>query len=93
MYRGRTLAVYRKSALITAARKARKGGVSFAAAQKWSKYFGEPPNADYDAYDVGASFIFFVEDTYGEKRLFSFFQATGREPSLDAPSRRFWGVG
>ncbi|MFZ4713724.1 MAG: hypothetical protein ACOYL6_08440 [Bacteriovoracaceae bacterium] len=48
---------YRNRALSVASKKARKGEVSFALVQKWSKYFGDPPNADYEAYEVGASFI------------------------------------
>jgi hypothetical protein len=82
---------YRKRALATAARKAAKGEVGFAKAQKWSTYFGDPPHADYDAYDVGASFVFFVEDVYGEKRLFAFFRSTGSEKTLDAATRKAFG--
>lgn len=83
--------VYKERALATASKKARKGEVSFAAVQKWSEYFGEPPKANYEAYDVGASFIFFAQDTYGKEKLFTFFRATGNDRTLDAACKSAFG--
>jgi hypothetical protein len=76
--------VYRARALAAASQNAAKDGISFDRIQKWSTYFGDPPDADWDAYLVGSSFIFFIQDTYGQQKLLTFFKEIGRLGNLNA---------
>lgn len=58
------LSAYKQQALNAGAAQHSKGNVSFAKVQKWSSYYGRPGSGTKYAYDVGASFNFFVMDTY-----------------------------
>lgn len=68
---------YKTHALYTAAVQLHKNNLSFAKTQKWSKYFGAPKDGKRYAYEVGASFVFFVMDRFGEKKLKNLFIAIG----------------
>ncbi len=78
-----TLDQYKKQALVIAKRKYLNGDVSFEKAQEWSKYFGGPEEADYDAYLVGSSFVFYIIDTFGIDKLYDFFVDVGRTRNLE----------
>ena len=64
-------------ALPTAALQLQKGNLCFAKVQKWSEYFGIPYMDRGYAYEVGASFDFFVIDQFGEEKLKELFIAIG----------------
>jgi hypothetical protein len=67
--------LYRRRASIVAAQRAREDEAILAHAQRWSQYFGDPAiRADFEAYEVGASFVLFLLDTFGPddtRRLFA----------------------
>ena len=42
-----------------------------------------PPQADWTAYDVGASFIYIARDKYGKEKLLTFFTEIGRQGKLE----------
>lgn len=70
------------------------GKVSFALAQDWSHYFGDSPsNFHYDAYNVGASFVYFLQDTFGDDKLKEFLAALGSTQELGAAVQMTFGVG
>jgi len=75
--------VYKKQALATSAQYARHGKVKFEMIQKWKEYFGIPPEADWNAYQVGSSFIFFARDAFGAEKVREFFGAVGQSGDLD----------
>lgn len=68
-----SLAQYKESSICFATSECRKGSVGFEKIQKWSKYFGSPSKANWNAYLVGSSFIFYIIDTYSEEKLWEFF--------------------
>jgi hypothetical protein len=65
--------------------------------QEWRVYFGAPKEGqhvlDFGAYDVGAAFVFFVTERYGEDKLRALLVDLGRTRSLDASSRAVLGAG
>lgn len=76
-------AEYKNESLAVAAIQNLKSNVSFDKVQKWSEYFGDPrTKTNYYAYPVGASFNFFVIDTYGMDKLFMFFKDIGKTQDL-----------
>lgn len=77
---------YKRKALRMAARAMKEDGISFAKVQKWSDYFGIPErgNVNWDAYQTGASFNYYLWDTYGKARLLDFFTALGDRKELEA---------
>jgi hypothetical protein len=81
-------AEYKAEALAVAALQHRRDNVAFAKVQKWSDYFGNPQiKTNYYAYPVGASFNYFIIDTYGMDRLFDFFKEIGATGALEESSR------
>lgn len=75
---------YKSEALTVAAVQNLKSNLSLAKAQKWSEYFGNPEmQTSFYAYPVGASFVFFLIDTYGMKRFFAFVKDLGQTVKLD----------
>lgn len=81
---------YKKSALRTAKKELEKGNVNFDTVQNWTEYFGnwkttkrKGVKRNYDAYDVGASFVYYLVDEYGEKKYKKFLVALGKEPGLN----------
>jgi hypothetical protein len=77
-----TLEEYKRLALNVAAIQHHKGNVSFEKVQAWSSYYGYPGSGSSFAYDVGASFNFFIVDTYGEETLYQFFVDIGKTKDL-----------
>jgi hypothetical protein len=72
---------YRARASVVAAERAREDGAILAHAERWSEYFGDPKTrADFDAYDVGASF---------DQFLFDVLQPVSLPPHHSASSLRF----
>jgi len=82
---------YKTYALYIAALQLRKGNLSFAKAQKWSSYFGGPKAGKRHAYEVGASFVFFVMDRFGEKKLKRLFIAIGSSHDFAAAAQSTLG--
>ena len=74
---------YKSSALALAAGRLANGSVELADLQRWSQYFGDPRvGADFSAYDVGAAFVFFLQDTFGEAALEQLLADIARSRSL-----------
>lgn len=66
---------YKKKAFKVAKDYSSKRKISFKLAQDWSTYFGSPPGkVDFNSYFVGATFIYFIQEKYGDDSLFSFFE-------------------
>jgi len=91
-----TLRKYRHAALVLAARRLSTGSVSVTDMQAWSKYFGDPVDhpdkvADYDAYEVGSAFDFFVQGTHGEGALKSLFLDLATTRSLASSVKTVFG--
>jgi dienelactone hydrolase len=58
---------YRSRAFVVAAQRAGEDDAILVHAARWSEYFGDPGmHPDYDAYDVGAAFDFFLMKEFGE---------------------------
>jgi hypothetical protein len=75
---------YKSEALAVAAVQNLKSNISLAKAQKWSEYFGNPEmQTNFYAYPVGASFVFFLLDTYGMDEFFVFVKDLGQTVNLD----------
>lgn len=69
-----TLSNYKKEAILKASKQIEH--LSFKILQQWRVYFGDFSNSNeknWAAYDVGASFIFFILDTYSKEKLYEFF--------------------
>lgn len=82
---------YKNEALAIAALQNIRNNVSFEKAQKWPQYFGDPQiKTNFYAYPVGASFDFFIMDTYGTKRLFAFFKDIGKTQDLTKSLRNIF---
>lgn len=79
-------------ALPAAALQLQKNNLSFAKVQKWSEYFGDPHNGRWHAYDVGASFDFFIIDKFGERKLRELFAAIGLSHDFAAAVYSVLGV-
>jgi len=78
-----TLPRYKRHALVLAARRLTAGSVRLPDLQAWSKYFGDPKvKADFDAYEVGSAFVFFVQDTRGNDALRKLYVDLGRTRAL-----------
>lgn len=73
-----------EEALPTAAIQNKNGNVNFEKVQDWKTYFGGPYNGNYYAYPVGASFDFFILNTYGQALLDQFFVTIGNTLDLDS---------
>ncbi|MFH2046370.1 MAG: Ig-like domain-containing protein [Pseudomonadota bacterium] len=88
------LPAYKEQALNVAKVQQTKNNVSFGKVQKWSVYYGPPgtnPNLGY-AYDVGASFNFFVMDNYGEERFWKFVKDIGTTRDLGKSSQNVLNI-
>jgi hypothetical protein len=58
---------YKARAAVVAAQRAHEDDAILEHARHWSVYFGDPATrADYEAYDVGASFVLFLFAGFGE---------------------------
>jgi hypothetical protein len=77
---------FKQNSMRIAAEYIRDGKVSFAKIQDWKKFFGDPRagynSLDFESYDVGASFVYFVIDHYGEEVLYTFFEDIGKTKNL-----------
>lgn len=82
---------YKKTAFKKAKAKALNGKLSFKLVQKWKKYFGSPPNVDFEAYMVGATFIYFITEKFGKSKLDNFFISIGRTQSLQKSIKEAFG--
>lgn len=82
---------FKNESLAIAANEMKKGNLNFETIQNWTEYFGnwqtvkrEGVKRNYDAYNVGASFVYYFIDTYGEKRYRDLLIAIGKEPDLNS---------
>lgn len=80
-------------ALAIASAQVKAGALGFAKVQHWSSYAGNRPSEGNDyAYPVGSSFVYFVIDSFGEKKLFDFFRDVGETRDLDTSLQRVFGL-
>jgi len=58
--------------------------LSFKKVQKWDEFFGafDSPQKNWDAYEVGVSFIFFIFDTYSKEKLYELFISISKTENL-----------
>jgi hypothetical protein len=93
MIAGENMANHKRSSLAIANRELKANGLSFEELQHWSDYAGNLPSQKMDyAYPVGSSFVYFVIDSFGEKKLFDFFRDIGETRDLDASLRNVFGL-
>lgn len=93
MIAGENMANHKRSSLAIANREVTAKGVSFETLQHWSDYAGTGPSPKmYYAYPVGSSFVYFVIDSFGEKKLFDFFRDIGETRDLDTSLRNILGL-
>ena len=88
-------ALYQQAALQVAAISNQQGNVSFAQVQDWSTYFGDPESsagANWNAYDVGASFDYMIRDNKGEQALHDFFADIGITQDLGQTFTRLFSA-
>jgi hypothetical protein len=81
---GGALDHYKSTTLALAAGRLANGSVKLDDLQRWSQYFGDPKvGADFNAYDVGAAFVFSSRTTSGRR-------CSGSSLSISAGAGR-WG--
>jgi hypothetical protein len=87
----------KKQKVMTSAEKnRRKGRLHFASAARWKQFFGNPNtnfnNLDWSAYDVGASFVYYIIDNYSEEELYTFCLSLGETKDFKASIQLVFGV-
>lgn len=88
---------YKQRSLSAANREIRANRLSFALLQNWTRYNGDWKSSqdDFrrnpDAYAVGASFVFYVMDTYGEGNWLQFLRHMGQAKNLELALGRVTG--
>ncbi|HEX5061732.1 MAG TPA: hypothetical protein VFV99_20335 [Kofleriaceae bacterium] len=93
MIAGENMANHKRSSLAIANREVKTKGVGFETMQHWSDYAGNVPSPKQAyAYPVGSSFVYFVIDSFGEKKLFDFFRDIGETRDLDTSLRNIFGL-
>ncbi len=88
-----TSAELEKSARRAAALQLAAGNLSFEKLARWSVYFGDPQQerrASF-AYPVGAAFVLFLRDTFGDERFMALLVALGRSRTLDGAAQAALG--
>lgn len=94
MIAGENMTNYKRSALAIASVQVKANAVSFAKVQQWWSYAGRlPSEGNAYAYPVGSSFVYFVIDSFGEKKLFDFFRDVGETRDLDTSLQHVFGLG
>lgn len=78
-----TIASYRTMSMTFAKRKIARNLLTFEALQKWKTYFGSGTTFDYDAYYIGANFIFFVDETFGIEKRFDLLSSIEKTKNLE----------
>jgi hypothetical protein len=74
---------YKDVSLKYAAGQNQQNNLSFEKVQAWSRYFGSPPAANWRAYNVGASFVYYVIDTYGIESFLALCKDIGNTRNLN----------
>lgn len=74
-----------------------RGKVSFAQVQDWKSYFGDPLGGsrnelDKNAYNIGATFVFFLINNYGKENFRNFLVAIGDTKDLELSLIRTYGI-
>ena len=93
MIAGQNMENHKRSSLAIANREVTTKGVGFETMQHWSAYAGNSPNPRQAyAYPAGSSFVYFVIDSFGEKKLFDFFRDIGETRDLDTSLRNVFGL-
>lgn len=91
---GENMTNHKRFALATARAQVKARALDFATVQHWSSYGGNLPSQGNDyAYPVGSSFVYFVIDSFGEKKLFDFFRDVGETRDLDLSFQHVFGLG
>ncbi|HUI49101.1 MAG TPA: Ig-like domain-containing protein [Acidimicrobiia bacterium] len=91
---GENMTNHKRFALAIASAQVKARALGFAQVQNWSSYAGNLPSQGNDyAYPVGSSFVYFVIDSFGEKRLFDFFRDVGETRDLDLSFQQVFGLG
>jgi hypothetical protein len=81
---------YKKIALNIAAIQYQKENVSFSKVQDWSSYYQNSSARYMHSYHVGASFIYYLIDSYGERSLYDFFVDIGNTKDLGLTFRNLF---
>lgn len=90
---GANMTNHKRFALAIASAQVKAGALGFAKVQHWSSYAGNRPSEGNDyAYPVGSSFVYFVIDSFGEKKLFDFFRDVGETRDLDTSLQHVFGL-
>lgn len=81
---------YKRTAIREALKMKSEKGISFEDVKSWTSYFGPWEIAsvgqnlrNYKAYSVGSSFVYYLTDNYGDKKLKKFFVELGQIRDLD----------
>ena len=91
---GENMTNHKRSALAIASAQVKARALDFAKVQHWSSYAGNRPSEGNDyAYPVGSSFVYFVIDSFGERKLFDFFRDVGETKDLDTSFQHVFGLG
>ena len=86
------LAPYQARAVRLAAGRMKEAPITFERVARWPTFFGSGgKNLDWGAYDVGASFVFYLRDEVGDARLVDLLRSLGRTRSLEASARQVLG--
>lgn len=78
-----TIAAYRTMSMVLAKRKIAKKQLTFDAITKWRTFFGTGNAIDYDAYYIGANFIFFIDESFGVDKRFELLASIEKTKSLE----------
>ena len=92
------LAIYKQKAINIAEKQRQENNISFKKVQDWTNYFGDwsgkkdKLKRNPNAYPVGSSFVFYIQDTYGIKKLKEFFNSVGKTKDLETSLRNVFNV-
>ena len=91
---GENMTIHKRNALAIANAQVKAGALGFAKVQQWLSYAGDRPSrGNAYAYPVGSSFVYFVIDSFGERKLFDFFRDVGETRDLDTSFQHVFGLG
>lgn len=80
--------LYKYLALRNAIRENQKEEINFKFIQDWDSYcyrnnINDPSKWNYDAYNVGSSFLFYLQDTYSEDVVNKLLRSIGKTKNLE----------
>ncbi len=83
---------YKKKVIQTAYQRYSKKRISFKEIQQWHQFFGISPHVNYDAYRVGASFVYFLTENYGKQKFNDFLTELGKTHSLNNAIQKVYKI-